>query len=621
MNKKVLPLIAYTASILAFIGGCAPTTTTDSVLAPVVISNEVTDSSMLALAETALQAALLSERPDAQLLDAAILFATAGELQKSADSLLLVVTEELDDQQYIRYSFFAAELDLSLARPAAAAKRLKQERFEFVRAKFKTNLQKRTFGIEAEINRLLGNNEQALKAYIQLATLTKGQKDSLEVHDNIWRQLNRMPYSFLQQGNAHDDIQLAGWLQLAELHRVFQNNSQAREAAMKKWQSRWRSHPAAKTPPTGLSKSLIRVLRQDKPPSQVALLLPLQDQYMVPSYTLLDGFMGAYYQLLAQNNAGNSAELPEVRLYDTSKQSIQRAYNNAVEDGAEMVIGPMRRSEVEALMTVPALPVPTLSLNRMDSKNGGLQPENLFQFGLSPLDEMTQIADRAWRAGQRNVLLIAPDNGMGKRASEFFNRYWTAKGGTILSQVAYPSSINDFTPLLKPSLHIDLSEQRGQKLRRYINSSIRFSARRRQDLDLVVLLGYPVKARQIKPALDFLYAADVPVVATSHIYNGTEQQGLDRDLSGVEFSAMPWTLPGQLVNELQPDDRLHTAYRHLYALGHDAFLLHRNLSSLQSEQAVPLFGSTGLLVLSGGIVERQQKWASFQRGRVVEITP
>jgi outer membrane PBP1 activator LpoA protein len=170
-------------------------------------------------------------------------------------------------------------------------------------------------------------------------------------------------------------------------------------------------------------------------------------------------------------------------------------------------------------------------------------------------------------------------------------------------------------------LHIDLSEQRGQKLRRYINSSIRFSARRRQDLDLVVLLGYPVKARQIKPALDFLYAADVPVVATSHIYNGTEQQGLDRDLSGVEFSAMPWTLPGQLVNELQPDDRLHTAYRHLYALGHDAFLLHRNLSSLQSEQAVPLFGSTGLLVLSGGIVERQQKWASFQRGRVVEITP
>jgi outer membrane PBP1 activator LpoA protein len=620
MNKKVLPLIAYTASILAFISGCAPTTTTDTVLAPVVINNEVTDSSMLIQAETALQAALIAERPDELLLDAAILFATAGEVQKSADSLLLVVTEELDDQQYIRYSFFAAELDLILARPAAAAERLQQERFEFVRATFKTNLQKRTLGIEAEINRLLGKNEQALKAYIQLAALTKGQKDSRVVHDNIWRQLNSLPYSFLQQGNDHNDIKLAGWLQLAELHRVYQNNPQARDAAMEKWQSRWRSHPAVKTPPTALSKSLIRTIRQDNPPSQVALLLPLQDQYKVPSYTLLDGFMGAYYQLLAQDNIDSSAELPEVRLYDTSNQSIQRAYNNAVEDGAELVIGPMRRSEVEALMAVPALPVPTLSLNRIDSA-GGLQPENLFQFGLSPLDEMTQIADRAWRLGQRNVLLIAPDNSMGTRASEFFNRYWTAKGGTILSQVGYPSSINDFTPLLKPSLHIDLSEQRGQQLRRYINSRIRFSARRRQDLDLVVVLGYPVKARQIKPALDFLYAADVPVVATSHIYNGTEQQGLDRDLSGVEFSAMPWTLPGQMVSELQPDNRLHTAYRHLYALGHDAFLLHRNLSSLQSEQAVPLFGSTGLLELSDGIVRRQQKWASFKRGRVVEITP
>ena len=137
----------------------------------------------------------------------------------------------------------------------------------------------------------------------------------------------------------------------------------------------------------------------------------------------------------------------------------------------------------------------------------------------------------------------------------------------------------------------------------------------------MVVLGYPMVARQIKPALDFLYASDVPVVATSHIYNGTAQASLDRDLSSVEFSAMPWTLPGQLAKPLQPDQRLHTAYRHLYAVGYDAFLLHRNLKALESETALPLFGATGLLSLSNGVIERQQKWATFQRGKVIAIQP
>jgi outer membrane PBP1 activator LpoA protein len=329
--------------------------------------------------------------------------------------------------------------------------------------------------------------------------------------------------------------------------------------------------------------------------------------------------MSAYYHLLAQNQQ-NDQTMPALRLYDSSAESMARAYNLAVEDGADMIIGPMRRAEVETLLAVEALPVPTISLNRIDNENQS-QPKNLYQFGLSPLDEIRQIADRAWRKDQRNVLVIAPDNGWGNRASTFFNQYWSAKGGTVLSQVSYPATTKDFTPLLKPPLQIDLSEERGRKLKRFINSRIQFDIRRRQDIDLVVVLGYPVIARQIKPALDFLYASDLPVVATSHIYNGSQQTNLDRDLSGVEFSAMPWTLTGHLINDLQPDQRLHTAYRHLYAVGHDAFLLHKNINRLEDDNAIPLFGATGILSLSNGMVVRQSKWAEFQRGKVKEIQP
>ena len=134
-------------------------------------------------------------------------------------------------------------------------------------------------------------------------------------------------------------------------------------------------------------------------------------------------------------------------------------------------------------------------------------------------------------------------------------------------------------------------------------------------------LVYPLNARQIKPALEFLYAADLPVYSISKIYNGVEQAGLDRDLSGIQFTAMPWTLPGQLPNELVSDETMHTAYRQLYALGYDAFLVHRNLDNLGSVEQPPVFGSMGILSLSRGVITRTGRWGQFQQGKVTEVTP
>jgi outer membrane PBP1 activator LpoA protein len=133
------------------------------------------------------------------------------------------------------------------------------------------------------------------------------------------------------------------------------------------------------------------------------------------------------------------------------------------------------------------------------------------------------------------------------------------------------------------------------------------------------MLGYPIKARQIKPALDFLYASNIPVIGTSHIYNGIEQIALDRDLSGVEFSSMPWALSGQLPVDLEPEIKLHTAYRQLFSLGHDSFLIARNLNTIEETQSLPIFGSTGLLSLKNGTITREQKWAKFVRGKALEI--
>jgi outer membrane PBP1 activator LpoA protein len=65
---------------------------------------------------------------------------------------------------------------------------------------------------------------------------------------------------------------------------------------------------------------------------------------------------------------------------------------------------------------------------------------------------------------------------------------------------------------------------------------------------------------------------------------------------------------------------LHTALQRFYALGYDAFLVHRELANLQrAEGKQPLFAATGLLSLESGRIKRRTGWAKFNRGRVVSI--
>ena len=108
------------------------------------------------------------------------------------------------------------------------------------------------------------------------------------------------------------------------------------------------------------------------------------------------------------------------------------------------------------------------------------------------------------------------------------------------------------------------------------------------------------------------------MIATSHIYNGDPQQEFDQDYRVLNFPLCHRTLNGHLPYDLTMDSKLHTAYRHLYALGHDAYLLHANLNQLQNSDSLTIYGATGMLTLEDNILVRQPKWAVFERGKVRE---
>ena len=595
-------------SILAFIGGCAPTSTLQN--KPQSADEYLSSTPALPIPQVSTSIEI-DQIPDSDKLLQAEELAAADKTDESNALILSINPDNLDNRGFVRHSLLSANIYIANDQLELASQILQTTRFNALIGRQKSELRIEMIQLQADIAIALGNYPLGLDKLIKLSRLAKRKSDIRAIHDQIWTILYLVPYEVLSEKNKKN-YQHRGWLKLAASSREFQLHPNEQAKIFSAWRRNWKNHPAAKNPPSYFGGSSF----WNSNPDSIGLLVPLQENYLTPSKTLIDGFMDAYYSAMNLPTK-KSKKLPEIRIYDSSSGEIAAVYNQAVKDGMDLIIGPMRQSEVEALGKLDDLPVPTISLNRLDSSSAA-STDNLYQFGLSTEDELTQIANRAWQRGHRNILMISPDNSWGRKSADFMRQHWVTKGGSMVEDVRYPISVNDFTKFLKQPLQIDLSEKRGLSIKRFINSRVKYSARRRQDIDVVVMLGYPIKARQIKPALDFLYASDIPVMATSHIFSGIEQTGLDRDLSQVEFTSMPWTLKGQLAKELQPDKQLHTAYRHLYALGHDSFLIARNLSNLEKSEPFPLFGATGLLSLQDGTIVREQKWAKFKRGAAIE---
>ncbi len=151
---------------------------------------------------------------------------------------------------------------------------------------------------------------------------------------------------------------------------------------------------------------------------------------------------------------------------------------------------------------------------------------------------------------------------------------------------------------------------------------------RRQDIDMIFIAAKPEIARELRPLINFYYAANIPVYATSHLYSGTPDPQLDQDLNGVIFCAIPWELAPQT---LSPDDSgfyksaqkswpLATQKQpQFFALGADSYRLARQISA--GKLMPETDGATGKLILQANKVWfRQLTWAQIINGRPQPIS-
>ena len=440
-------------------------------------------------------------------------------------------------------------------------------------------------------------------ARIGTRQLGQGLNDTL-LQREIWQDLNRLRETelaaALDQADAPD---WRAWLQLALLNATA-GSVEELQAGLRQWRGEHPGHPAATTLPGGL-EFLYETLQ---PLQKVALLLPLSGPLEPAARAVRDGYLARYYLARARGDASH-----EVAIVDTDEfPSAVAAYQHAVATGADLVIGPLSKDRLAELGQYSPRPVPVLALNRIDEAIKQ-DVSALVQLSLAPEDDTARIAELAFGQGARRALVLRPAGARGARLEEVLRQRWQALGGSIATTASY-SSPEAYSDQIKNALNLGASEQRARDMRSMLATNIEFTARRRQDIDVVFLLaGTPAEARSLKPLLPFHYAGTLPVYATSSIYGGLPDPR-DRDLSGARLVELPWLLGSN------PSLRVAIAaggtgtddFARLNALGADAWLLQARFAQLQGGADTLIRGSTGLLRLDPGLrILREPELATF----------
>lgn len=588
------------------LAACESQPSRDTVQQDKVVSQKGDVQSLLIAAER-------TPSPESEILklDAIAILLSRQDLSQTELVLSTIREPDLTPQQRIRFIKFQAEIALARDLPKDALNWLSSEHIP-----------------ESEISRQDQISLSLLRAtayYDARSFLASGteliyidnlldDQQRLQNHENIWHALTELPeHTLTNLATMAVTSDMRGWLSLAALAKKYRDDPNSQLEELIKWRQIWSYHPATRLLPSSLML-LDNIVRNQ--PGQIALLLPLRGDLSAFGSAIRDGFLAAHYRNKDRNDSP-----PRITIYDSSPADIGNVYQQAIDEGAEFVVGPLDKNKVSELNNLPELRVPILALNRASTTKYVRQGNagKIYQFSLSPEDEVIQVAKQAWQEGLRRALVIVPDDDWGMRNSTIFMDTWSSLGGEI-ADVTFFSTSRDYSEMVQSVLEVDQSEKRASDLRRTIRERFEFNPRRRRDIDFIFLLANPNQAKGINPTLAFFYAEDLPVYSTSHINSGSDSRLESIDLNGIRFCDIPWKLTesGPLFRSIQQNWQASSgSLAPFYALGVDAYHLYPRLNQLEQIPGDKLFGMTGVLTLNDDrVIIRRLTWAQIRNGKV-----
>ncbi len=529
----------------------------------------------------------------------------SGDSSAAQSHIDLINPGELNAEQRNKLNLLRVQIDLSNGNPEQALERLNNTQpFHLNSADQIIFHQSLAFAYS-----LTGELFQSVQSRIELDALLQSTEQRQANNTVILDTLGLLPVQALAEQTPSTPYLLKGWMSLAKLlkHEKFSLSPSEFEQALIEWQRLFPQHPAI----DGFLQSQSSALQNSyNRPSSIALLLPESGRYAKAASAIKSGFISAYRQ------AENGFQ-PSLRYYDSSANNILNLYYQAIAEGAELVIGPLSKDNIQNLALGPELPAPVLALNHIPN----LAKNNLFQFGLSPIDENRALTEKAFQDGIENILILVPDNKKGYRTAAYMEQYWQEKGGTVLEIQHYNSRQSDFSQPIKKLLNLNESKSRFRKLSQFLGRNINFNERRRHDVDAIFISASAKKARSLYPQIRFHRATDIPVYASPQVYSGSPNPSADIDLNSIIFCDIPWVFAelysGELSQQALRDSWLQmpAQYLRLHALGIDAFNIIDHLGAM-TESTYPA-ATGGLALNTENRITRQLACAQFVKGQIV----
>ena len=586
----------------AVIAGCSTTTPTRTTV------YEQPSAAKVGTAPTALSAArsqLATMKTDARI-GAALQWAEHYlDQQRPGDAGQLLADlnpQAMDNEQRFTWILLSGRAQLGDQRPDDALALLQRHEDDILQ--YPAEQQAGLDLLKADALAMKGDLTGSLQQRVATHPLLEDEDQDYN-HGMIWQLLMQLSSSELADAIEDSRGDLLGWLTLAQLYRDPIADLDAQVSRLNQWSAQWRTHPATDDVPDMLD-ALEKAVSER--PSKVAILLPATGPLKNAGKALQEGIMTAYYRHKQDGNP------PVLRFYDSGGDDILALYQQAVQDGADFILGPLAKDKAATIANQGTLPVTTLALNYIDQ---GELPENFFQFGLAPEDEARQIALQGAREGASQAGILYPEGEWGERVAQAFAQEWQSLGGTVTVTRTYQEgpTLGD---TVKELLLVAQSQSRGQAVSRFTSLDMDIQPRRRQDMGFLFLLANPNQGRQVKPALNFHYAKDLPVYSTALVHSGESNPRRDQDLNGVRFVDMPWMLSNEvsqlrrMSNEQWPEG--HGRYERLFAMGIDAYRLQSRVFLLSTLPSSELPGVTGRLSMKQQRIVRELNWGVFING-------
>ena len=330
-------------------------------------------------------------------------------------------------------------------------------------------------------------------------------------------------------------------------------------------------------------------------------------------------------QAVVTTSANPGAEL---KIYDTSAQPLDQVLAQVQQDGASIVVGPLLKNNVEALMKSNT----TLNVLALNQPEQVQNRANICYFALSPEDEARDAARHIHEQGKQAPLLLIPRSTLGDRVANAFAQEWQTLGGGVVLQQKFGSAselragVNGGAGIALNGSPVSASLPQQQSVTiggltipaPPTDAQISGGGK----VDSAYIVAAPEEIAFIKPMIAMRNGSQsgATLYASSRSAQGTAGPDFRLEMEGLQYSEIPMLAGSnpQLMQQALDAVRNDYSLARLYAMGVDAWALANHFTQMRQVPGFELNGNTGDLTADQDcVINRKLSWLKYQQGQIV----